>query len=188
MRYSYEFKRRCVDLYRQGCWPETPEGVNNQENFRHMIRGWVRLEEACGPESLRNKKHDKDWTAEERYELVAKVIAGQSYKTVAFANGINPGMLYQWVRKYKELGYNGLVAMKKGRPRKEPQMKKQVSPEPLTESEREELIRLREETEYLRTELAVRKKLEALRQEKEAARLKAKRQRSSKNSESKDSN
>ena len=67
-------------------------------------------------------------------------------------------------------------------------MKKQVSPEPLTESEREELISLREETEYLRTELAVRKKLEALRQEKEAARLKAKRQQSLKTSEREDSN
>ena len=64
------------------------------------------------------KKHNKDWTAEERYELVSKVIAGQSYKSVAFANRINTGQLYQWVRKYKELGYNGLV-MKQGRPSKE---------------------------------------------------------------------
>ena len=125
---------------------------------------------------------------EERYLLVAKVLAGQSYKTVALTSGINPGQLYQWVRKYKELGYNGLVNMQKGRPSKEPQMKKKVTLEPLTESEREELIRLREETEYLRTELAVRKKLEALSKEKEAAQLKAKKQRLSRNSENKDTN
>ena len=67
-------------------------------------------------------------------------------------------------------------------------MKKKVTLEPLTESEREELIRLREETEYLRTELAVRKKLEALSKEKEAAQLKAKKQRLSRNSENKDTN
>ena len=188
MRYSYEFKRKCVDLYRQGRWPETPDGIKNVENFRKMIRGWVRIEDACGAESLRHKNHNKLWSAEERYSLVAKVIAGQSYKEVALTNGINPGQLYQWVRKYKELGYNGLVNIKKGRPSKEPQMKKKVIPEPLTESEREELIRLRAETEYLRTELAVRKKLEALRLEKEAARLKAKKQQSSKSSEIKDIN
>ena len=188
MRYSYEFKRNCVDLYRQGRWPETPEGINNQENFRHTIRGWVRMEDACGPESLRNKEYNKDWTAEERYELVAKVIAGQSYKSVSFANGINPGQLYQWVRKYKELGYNGLVNMKKGRQSKEPQMKKKTNPEPLTESEREELIRLRAEIEYIKAENEVIKKEIALRHEKWAAELKAKKQRSSKKSENKDTN
>ena len=188
MRYSYEFKRKCVELYLQGCWPDTPEGIKDIKKFRSMVRDWVRIEAVCGPDALRHKNQNKKWTAEERYALVAQVIAGQSCTSVAIAAGISSGLLYQWVRKYKELGYNGLVNMKKGRPSKEPQMKKKVIPEPLTESEREELIRLRAETEYLRTELAVRKKLEALRLEKEAARLKAKKQQSSKNSENKDTN
>jgi transposase len=65
-------------------------------------------------------------------------------------------------------------------------MKKKSNPTPLNESEREELIRLREEAEYLRTELAVIKKLEALRIEKEAAQLKAKKQQLSKNSVTRD--
>ncbi|MEE0509558.1 MAG: hypothetical protein UDB97_11330, partial [Phascolarctobacterium succinatutens] len=25
MKYSYKFKRQCVELYRQGKWPETPK-------------------------------------------------------------------------------------------------------------------------------------------------------------------
>ena len=66
-------------------------------------------------------------------------------------------------------------------------MKKKHIPEPLTESEREELIRLRAETEYLRTENEVIKKEIALREER-AAQLKAKKQRSSKNSMKKDTN
>ena len=187
MRYSYEFKRKCIDLYRKGLWPETPKGVK-ETSFRSKIREWSRIETACGSEALRHRYQNKAWTAEERYELVAQVIAGQSCKSVAVSAGISDGLLYQWVRKYKELGYNGLVNMKKGRPCKEPQMKKKTSPTPLTESEREELIRLRAETEYLRTELAVRKKLEALRREKEAARLKVKKQQSSNHLEKKDSN
>ena len=52
------------------------------------------------------------WTPEAKYELVAKVLAGQSNKSVAVSAGINNGMLYTWVRKYKELGYNGLVNKK----------------------------------------------------------------------------
>ena len=187
MRYSYEFKRKCVELYRQGQWPETPEGIS-QRGFRNKVLDWSRIEDSCGPEALRHKNRNKAWTAEERYELVAQVIAGKSNKEVALANGISDGMLYQWVRKYKALGYNGLINMKKGRPSKEPKMRKNDVPAKLTESEREELIRLRAEIEYIKAENEVIKKEIALREEKEAARLKAKKQRSLKNSVTKDTN
>ena len=187
MRYSYEFKRKCVELYRQGQWPETPEGIS-QRGFRNKVLDWSRIEDSCGPEALRHKNRNKAWTAEERYELVAQVIAGKSNKEVALVNGISDGMLYQWVRKYKALGYNGLINMKKGRPSKEPKMRKNDVPAKLTESEREELIRLRAEIEYIKAENEVIKKEIALREEKEAARLKAKKQRSLKNSVTKDTN
>ena len=95
-------------------------------------------------------------------------------------------MLYQWVQKYKRMGYNGLVSMKKGRPPKESTMKKRVDPAPLTESEREELIRLRAEVEYIKAENEIIKKEIALREERQAALLKAKKQRSSKSFEKKD--
>ena len=99
-------------------------------------------------------------------------------------------MLSKWVRKYKALGYNGLVSKKKGRPPKEPTMKKDnnSNPKPLTESEREELIRLRAEIEYIKAENEIIKKEIALREEEEAARLKAKKQQSSRNSIKKDIN
>ena len=58
----------------------------------------------------------------------------------------------------------------------------------LTESELEELMRLRAENEYIKTEIEAIKKSIALRKEKEAARLKAKKQRLSKNLENKGSN
>ena len=67
-------------------------------------------------------------------------------------------------------------------------MKGKTDPRPLTESEREELIRLRAENEYIKAENEVIKKRIALREEKWAAQLKAKKQRSSKNSEKKDTN
>ena len=187
MRYTYEFKLKCVDLYRQGMYPETPEGLTDRR-FHNKVREWVRIEESCGIEALKHKNQNKEWTAEQRYELVAQVIAGKSNKEVALSNGINPGQLYQWVRKYKELGYNGLETLKKGRPAKEPEMKKNVEPRPLSESEREELIRLRAEVEYMKAENEVIKKRIALRQEREAAQLKAKKQRLSKNSVNKDTN
>ena len=187
MRYSQEYKMNCIELYRQGKWPETPDGIKEQ-NFRCMLRHWVRIEDHQGPEALCHKNFNKVWSPEEKLELILQVIAGKSYQEVAFSVGISAGMLYQWVRKYKSLGYNGLVDTKKGRPPKEPQMKKNINPAPLTESEREELIRLRAENEYIKAENEVIKKRIALRQEKWAAQLKAKKQQSSKNSEKKDIN
>ena len=65
-------------------------------------------------------------------------------------------------------------------------MKKKAVPAELTPSEREELIRLRAENEYLKVENEVIKKRIALRREKWAEELKAKKQRSSKGSEKKD--
>ena len=77
------------------------------------------------------------------------------------------------------MGYSGLVNKKKGRKSKgEANMKKDRKPAPLTESEREELIRLRTEVEYIKIENEVIKKEIALREEKWAAQLKAKKQRS----------
>ena len=102
---------------------------------------------------------------------------------------MDSGTLYQWVRIYKLYGYNGLVNAKRGRhTTKESPMNKPQNPKKLTESEREELIRLRVRTAYLEAENEVIKKEIALREEKEAARLKAKRQQSSKNSAPKDFN
>lgn len=151
-----------------------------------MIRKWSRIEESCGPEALQHKNQNKVWTAEEKYELVAKVMAGASCKGTAYAAGIDSGLLYQWVQRYKIEGYEGLVAKRKGRPSKEAPMKKKAAPAELTPSEREEMVRLRARVEYLEAENAVIKKEIALREEKWAEQLKAKKQRSSKNSVKKD--
>lgn len=75
MKYSYEYKRKCVEMYREGKWPETPEGIQ-ERNFHEIIRRWFRIEESCGPDALRHKIQSKVWTVEEKYELVAKVLAG----------------------------------------------------------------------------------------------------------------
>ena len=66
--------------------------------------------------------------------------------------------------------------------------KKIIKQRELTESELEELIRLRERCAYLEAESEAIKKEIALREEKEAAQLKAKKQRLSKNSKKKDIN
>ena len=190
MRYDYEFKKMCVDLYRQGKWPETPEGYNDPGNFHAMIRRWARAEKANGSQVLKHGKQHQ-WTPEEKLKLITKVLAGRTAQSVALEAGIGSRLLYDWVQKYKIYGYNGLVSKKKGRKPKDPVKMKKVNinnPRKLQESEYEELLRLREENALIKAENEVIKKEIALREEKEAARLKARKQRSSKNSATEDTN
>ena len=189
LRFSYDFKKKCVEMYRSGVYLDTPDGIS-QKCFRSKVRQWARMEDALGPEALKPRHVYKKWTSEEKYELVCQVLAGKSYLEVSLVNGLKDSVLRNWVRKYNDLGYNGLVANRRGRPRKNPCMKKvnYNSPRKIKETEYEELVRLRAENEYIKAEIEVIKKEIALREEKEAAQLKAKKQRSSKNSDPKDSN
>ena len=187
MRYSNEFKLQCIEMYYQGKYPETPDGIS-ATHFHDLIREWVRISERSSLNAVQHKAQSKKWTPEEKLELIEKVLAGGACRAVAEKAGMTHSVLYQWVRKYKMEGYKGLLPKKKGRPPKEPPLmpKKKVEPKELTESEREELIRLRAEVEYLKAETAAIKKSMALRREKEAARLKAKKQQRSKRKKKKD--
>lgn len=42
---QYEHKKKCVELYREGKWPETPHGIQVRY-FHNTIRKWVRAEDA----------------------------------------------------------------------------------------------------------------------------------------------
>ena len=189
MRYSYEFKLECVHLYKDtGTYPPTPENVK-QKSFRCKIKIWTKLYEKHGADVLKHSDENRNWTPDDKLVLINQYKAGKSINSVSIEAGISDSMLYNWIRKYDELGYNGLVDSKKGRPRRNPDMsKKIIKQRELTESELEELIRLRERCAYLEAESEAIKKEIALREEKEAAQLKAKKQRLSKNLENKGTN
>ena len=186
MKYDYAFKINCVELYRSGQWAKTPAGIK-QHNFRKMIAIWAKIAQLHGFGALNPPSTPIIRTAEEKYVLVARVLAGESRKSVGISAGISFGLLSKWVKCYTIYGYDGLKK-KRGRPYKERPMKKDDLSLQLSPSEREELIRLRIETEYLRAENEAIKKSIVLRREKEAARLKAKKQQSLKNLEKKVAN
>ena len=159
MRYSYEFKRKAIELFHQGEWPETPTGVL-PHTFHEQIRKWAKQEIFNSPEINKHRIYKQWWSPEKKYELVCQVLLGKSIRSVSVMAGINTGQLYQWVHKYKTLGYNGLMNKPKGRPPKDCKMKvpKTISPRELKESEYEELVRLRAEIAYIKAENEVIKK------------------------------
>ena len=171
MKYSWEFKLECVGKYKNGEYIATPGKTKNQrKDFLRMVGIWAKAYDDLGVDGLKHSPTNKRWTAEERFELVAKVLAGNSIRSVAENAHVNNGQLYQWVRRYDERGMDGLQC-RKGRP---PMKKKAKKARPPV-SELEELRLLRERNEYLEMENEYLKKLDALVSKREAAEAKAKR-------------
>ncbi len=175
MRYSWEFKLECVTKYKSGQYITFPGTPSQHHSLMKYVRIWVKDYDDLGIEGLKHSSKNKNWTPEKRFELVAKVLAGNSVAGVAKNAHISDGMLYQWVRRYNEKGMDGLQC-KKGRPTKQFVMKKKVKKSKLSVSEQEELKLLRERNEYLEMENEYLKKLDALVSKREAAEAKAKKQ------------
>ena len=111
---------------------------DQRKNFHDSIRIWFKLEELHGPEILKHGSNI-NWIPDEKLEIVSKVLAGNSIKSIAIEYGINDRQLYSWVNKYKNYGYNGLVNKKKSRKSKNTNMKSKYNnkAKELNESERE---------------------------------------------------
>ena len=175
MKYSLEFKLDCVNKYKNGNFIVLPAGLRSRNSFMTHVRAWVQAYNDLGLEGLKHSSTSKEWTPKKRFELVAKVLAGNSITDVSKKFHINPGQLYRWVRRYNENGMDGLQC-KKGRPTKQFVMKKKIKKPKLSVSEQEELKLLRERNEYLEMENEYLKKLDALVSKREAAEAKVKKQ------------
>jgi len=175
MKYSWEFKLECVNKYKNGEYITLPGALNQRESFMKHVRIWAKTYDMLGIDGLKHSPTNKDWTPEKRFELVAKILAGNSIQSVANNAHIDSGQLYQWVRRYNEKGMDGLQC-KKGRPTKQLVMKKKTKKTKLSISEQEELKLLRERNEYLEMENEYLKKLDALVSKREAAEARAKKQ------------
>lgn len=156
-----------------------PPGVD-KKSFLARVRAWVKAFDDLGINGLKHSPKNKEWTAEERFNLVAKALAGDYIANVAKNAHINPGQLCQWVKIYREKGMDGLQLRKGRKPTETNMPKKKAKPTP---TEQEELKLLRERNRYLEAENLYLKKLRALELEKTAKLAKAKRRGSPKPSE-----
>ena len=103
---------------------------------------------------------NRKYTPELKMELINRVFCGESKSSIAAEYMISPGQLSNWVKKYQELGYNGL-SKPKGRPKimkQETNKAKQIH-----EDEKDKRIReLEERNAQLEMENDLLKKLRAL--------------------------
>ena len=72
MKYSWEFKLGVVNKCKNGEYIATPGKTKNQrDTFINQVKLWVKNYDDLGVDGLKHSSTNKDWTPEERFELVA---------------------------------------------------------------------------------------------------------------------
>ena len=154
--YSIEFKEEVVKDYLSGAKSSVDVAVKYNISCS-MVREWVskynKGEELkdYDPRSEVYAMKSRKTTFEERLEIVKYVIENNNdYKGAADKYSIKYSSIYQWVKKYNELGESCLKFSNKGRPKK-------VNQTELTELEKKDL-----EIERLKLELERHKRAEEI--------------------------
>ena len=152
-------KTKIITLYKEGYGYRAIAKKVNISNFDN-IRIIIKQYELFGEEALIVRHRDKKYSPEYKMDIIKRVLNGESISSVAFENMLSPGQLSNWIKKYKELGYNGL-SKPKGRSKiMKPKTKKTKQ---VHEDEKDKRIReLEERNAQLEMENDLLKKLRAL--------------------------
>lgn len=170
-KYNFEFKLKLVRENKEGYgrgFLSKKYGVKDS-----TIKSWIGQYKMYGEDGLRKSMSKTKYTG----EFKLSVIKYRQYHQLTYAETAehfkinNPSIVANWKRKYEEDGFKGLNTPL-GRPKKKEgttmpkNTDKPENSKKLNKSEREELIELRQRTEYLEAELLYLKKLDALIQQK----------------------
>lgn len=177
MKLSLEDKIEIVRLYEEvGLGYES---ISKKFNVRFStIERMIRRYKEHGIESLKHPPKQQKYSADFKMMIIKKVYEGKSKTSLAAEYNLQgPGIIVAWMQKYEELGYNGLISKRKGRPKKNMNPEKEektnvVNSSPLTDSERAEFEELKRQYDILKKEKELSdmeneflKKLDALVQE-----------------------
>ena len=171
-KYSFEFKLKVVKDYLSG---ETGGyhflAKKYDINGITQLRTWVNQYKKFGENALKKNMTKTFYSGEFKLRVIQyRQVNECSYREAANYFGISNGStIANWQRKYLEEGFEGLNKSI-GRPRNMSKSSNEKNINKLTnlnKSEKEELIKLREENEFLKASLEYEKKLGALIQERE---------------------
>ena len=156
-KISYEDKINIYQEKKQGVSFST---IKSKYNYgTHNIQYLERLIDKHGYDILRTTKN-KIYSKDFKQEAIDRVlINNETVMSVAIDIGLpSDGLLQNWIKKYKEMGYN-IVERKRGR---SPTMQKKDLKPKTKETIEEENERLKKENLYLKAELEYSKKLRAV--------------------------
>ena len=170
-KYTKEFKIKLVMEYLSGEFGGQGLLANKYKIPESTLREWIFKYNHGGFDNLTKKQKPDKFTSEFKLSVIQyRQINNTSYRETAEHFDISNGsVIYNWEKAYRERGLSGLEN-NRGRPKKDMSKadKKAKNEKPIEESEREELIRLREENKYLKMQILFEKKFQALLLEEEA--------------------
>ena len=170
-KYTKEFKIKLVLEYLSGQTGGRPVIANKYSIPDSTLENWINKYNSGGFDSLSKKLKNNKYTSEFKLSVIQyRQINNTSLReTAEHFNLVNASMVYRWEKAYRERGLSGL-GDNRGRPKKDMSKadNKSKNGKPIEESEREELIRLREENKYLKMQILFEKKFQALLLEEEA--------------------
>ena len=170
-KYTKEFKIKLVTEYLSGESGGSPMVAKKYDIPEGTLQNWIIKYQSGGFDNLSKKQNKDKFTSEFKLSVIQyRQINNTSLReTAEHFNLVNGSMVYRWEKAYQERGLSGLED-NRGRPKKDmtKSNKKSKLNTPINETEREELIRLREENRLLKMKIIYEKKLQALLLEEEA--------------------
>ena len=147
-----------VNLYNERKNGKTVPSLCSKYNICDTrVEYLIRLIDKHGFDVLRTVKNNH-YSSSQKEQIINRILINkESYASVAVDVGLSSqGILCNWVKKYKEMGYN-IVERKRGR-----STMPKVTKEKKNETDKEKIKRLEEENLYLKAELEYSKKLRAV--------------------------
>ena len=170
-KYTKEFKIKLVTEYLSGETGGLRKVADKYNIPKGTIENWIDKYNSGGFDNLSKKQNQDKFTSEFKLSVIQyRQINNISFRqTAEHFNISNGSIICNWERAYRQHGLSGLED-NRGRPKKDMTKanKKSKLNTPINESEREELIRLREENRLLKMKIIYEKKLQALLLEEEA--------------------
>ena len=170
-KYTKEFKIKLVLEYLSGEIGGARKVADKYNIPKSTLELWINQYKSGGFDNLSKKLKNSKYTSEFKLSVIQyrKINQTSLRETAEYFDIANGSMICNWEKKYKESGLSGLED-NRGRPKKDmtKSNKKPKNNTPINESEREELIRLREENRLLKMKIIYEKKLQALLLEEEA--------------------
>ena len=170
-KYTKEFKTKVVLEYLSGELGGRPMVAKKHNIPDSTLSNWIIKYQSGGFDNLNKKQNQDKHTSEFKLSVIQyRQINNTSYRETAEHFDIpNESIICNWEKAYQQRGLSGLED-NRGRPKKDMSKvdKKSKNEKPIEESEREELIRLREENKYLKMQILFEKKFQALLLEEEA--------------------
>lgn len=115
MKLTINDKKEIIRLWKKGySYRKIALKFNITES---IVQKNVEKYQLYGDKVFEPKISNRYYTPEFKLKILMRIKSGEAINAVANEYMLYDGMIHAWIKKYEELGYNGLITQKRGRPK-----------------------------------------------------------------------